>query len=79
MPTMWFAKDGRRPHTQSGPGTSITHNEVSVLFSEHEIKYVGRDAPNINPEAPSAWPVNVVLELESSESPSALLPALAFI
>ena len=53
MPVMWFAKDGARPHSQSGPGTSVSVEEAREIIGGHEIRFAGPAAPSINPNHPS--------------------------
>ena len=78
MPTMWFAKDGSRPNSQSGPGISITTEEALVIVGLHRAIFAGNEAPNINPNQPSHSLKNVVLEVESSSEISSLLPKAGF-
>lgn len=78
MLTMWFAKNGTRPNSQSGPGISITTEEAKVIVGLHPARFEGSDAPNINPNKPSHSLKNVVLEIESSAEVSSLLPEVGF-
>ena len=78
MPTMWLVKDGPRPHSQSGPGTSMTFDEVAAIFGSHQMRYAGLEAPSINAAKPSHSNKNVVLEVEATEGVSALLPEQGF-
>lgn len=48
MPVMWFAKDGRRPYTQQGPGVSILYEEIKGAFEANKAKYVSREPPEFN-------------------------------
>lgn len=78
MPTMWFAKDGSRPNSQSGPGISITTEEARVIIGSHEAKFVGSIAPSINQNKPTHSLKNVVLEIESNTEVSSLLPEVGY-
>jgi len=78
MPTMWFAKDGPRPHSQEGSGMPITSAEAQVVIGAREAKFVGIEAPSVNPEQPSHSLKNVVLEVETTADVSPLLPKVGF-
>lgn len=78
MATMWFAKDGSRPNSQSGPGVPITAAEAQVIVGLRRAKFVGKDAPSINTDRPSHSLKNVVLEIEESTEVSSLLPEVGF-
>lgn len=78
MPKIWSAKDGPRPYSQSGPGIPASHDEVEAIFSGYELVYHGLEPESINRERPTKWPVNVLVELEESESCTALLPQVGF-
>ncbi|HAP38971.1 MAG TPA: hypothetical protein DCQ94_04340 [Nitrospira sp.] len=78
MATMWFAKDGSRPYSQSGSGMPITTEEVQVIVGLRQAKFVGKDAPSINPDKPSHSLKNVVLEIEESTEVNPLLPEVGF-
>ena len=78
MPTMWFAKDGSRPNSQSGPGISITTQEAQVIIGLHQVIFVGSIAPSINKDKPTHSLKNVVLEIESSTEASSLLPEVGY-
>ena len=78
MPTMFFAKDGRRPDTQEGLGKRLSFDEAQAIFGSETIQYVGTEAPNINPDNPSHSLKNVVLEVEADEGFSSLLPKTGF-
>jgi len=78
MPTIWFAKDGVRPHTQQGNGITITQTEAQEIFSGNELHYVGDEAPNIRPDTPSKHPTNVVIQLEVGEPTSKIFPLVGF-
>jgi hypothetical protein len=78
MPTMWFSKDGKRPHTQSGPGTAITFDEAKAVVGSRTLYFAGLEAPSINPDRPSYFETNVVLEVEPGEGISDLLPRPGF-
>ncbi|MDH0431856.1 hypothetical protein N7366_00760 [Aeromonas caviae] len=75
---MWFAKDGPRPHSQKGPGMSITSEEVQDIVGTREVEFVGAEPPSINPEHPSDSLKNVVLEIEEASDVSPLLPKVGF-
>lgn len=45
MPTLWFAKDGPRPNSQSGPGVSITFDEAEAIIGSRQAIFAGVDAP----------------------------------
>lgn len=78
MPIIWFAKDGPRPSSQSGPGVQINNQEALVIVAEHDAIFVGSEPPSINPAAPSYSERNVVLEVESCEEVSPSLPKIGF-
>ena len=78
MTTMWFATDGSRPNSQSGPGIPITTEEVQVIAGLRQAKFVGKDAPSINPDRPSHSLKNVVLEIEANAEVISLLPEVGF-
>lgn len=78
MATMWFAKDGSRPNTQSGPGITITPEGVRVIVGLRRTRFVGRDAPSINPDRPSHSLRNVVLEIDEGAEVNSLLPEVGF-
>ena len=78
MAVMWFSKDGKRPHTQSGPGIGLSLNEIHSIFGKEHLRYVGTDAPSINPDTPSHSEKNVVLETDGDDSISELLPKAGF-
>ena len=78
MPTMWFAKNGRRPDTQEGPGIEISHEELETISRGYEVRFVSLDAPNINPELPPQDFVNVVVELEDQEPRSSKMYKTGF-
>ena len=65
MPVMWFAKDGARPHSQSGSGISVSVAEAFEIIGSHEIRFAGAEAPSINSGHPSSHPNNVVFEVAS--------------
>jgi hypothetical protein len=75
---MWFAKNGSRPNSQSGPGIPITTQEVRVIVGMRRAKFVGKDAPSINPDRPSHSLKNVVLEVEQIAEVNSLLPEVGF-
>ena len=78
MPTMWFAKDGPRPNSQSGPGISITTEEAQVIVGSYQAIFVGSIAPSINQNKPTHSLKNVVLEIESSTEVSSLFPKVGY-
>jgi hypothetical protein len=78
MPTMWFAKDGPRPHSQRGSGIPLTSAEAQAVVGAREAKFVGTEPPSINPEQPSHSLKNVVLEVEATSDVSPLLPKVGF-
>lgn len=78
MPTMWFAKDGPRPNSQRGPGTSITAEKAAAVVGLRELKYVGSEAPSINAETPSRYERNVILEVTSPQDTTSLMPKVGF-
>ncbi|WP_157639640.1 hypothetical protein [Burkholderia ubonensis] len=78
MPTMWFAKDGPRPNSQSGPGVSITFEEAEAIIGSRQAIFAGVDAPSINADRPSHAIKNVVLEVEPDEGASARLSETGF-
>lgn len=67
MATMWFSRDGRRPDTQRGSGIDISLGEILALFDPAALRFVGEEAPNINPDRPSHFERNVVLEISAEE------------
>jgi hypothetical protein len=78
MAIMWFAKDGKRPHTQSDPGIDISLGEIHAIFGKESLRYVGTEPPSINPDAPSHSEKNVVLEIDTDDGASDLLPQYGF-
>ncbi len=78
MTTMWFAKDGSRPNSQSGSGIPITTKEIRAIVGLRRAKFVGKDAPSINPDRPSHSLKNVVMEIEKSAEVNSLLPEVGF-
>jgi hypothetical protein len=78
MPTMWFLRDGRTPYTECGPGTRLSFDEAVAVFGTEQIRFVGRDAPSINPDAPGDAAENVMLEVEDTEGTNVLLPQAGF-
>lgn len=78
MPTIWFARDGARPHTQSGNGITVTTAEAEEILSNQEVNYLGTEAPNIRPSTTSKYATNVVIQLEADEPTSKLLPQAGF-
>lgn len=78
MPIIWYAKDGKRPHSQQGPGTPVTLAEAEKVIVGKTARFAGSVAPNINPENPSASVRNVVVELLHDEGQSVSLPEPGF-
>ena len=78
MLTMWFAKDGVCPKSQSGPRISITMEEAKVIIELRQAIFVGNDAPSINPNKPNHSLKNVILEIESSTEVGLLFPDVGF-
>lgn len=78
MAVMWFSKDGKRPHTQSGPGIDISLGEIHAIFGKEHLRYVGTEAPSINPDTPSHSEKNVVLETSADDGISDMLPKVGF-
>lgn len=74
MAIMWFSKDGRRPHTQRGPGIDIALEEIHAIFGSERLHFAGLEAPSINPDNPSHSAKNVVLEIDEEDGFSELLP-----
>lgn len=71
---MWFTKDGRRPHTQRGPGIDISASEIQAIFAAERLHFAGLEAPSINPDQPSSSVKNVILEIDEEDGFSDLLP-----
>lgn len=78
MAVMWFSKDGKRPHTQSGPGIDISLDEIHAIFGKELLRYVGTEAPSINPGTPSQSEKNIVLETDADDGISDMLPNIGF-
>jgi hypothetical protein len=78
MAIMWFSTDGLRPDTQRGPGTDISVQEVHAIFGKDQLRYVGVEAPSINPKTPSHSEKNVVLEIDEDDDSSERLPKAGF-
>ena len=78
MATMWFAKDGSRPNSQSGSGMPVTTEEFQAIVGLRQARFVGKDAPSINPDRPSHSLKNVVLEIEDGTEVNSLLPEVGF-
>lgn len=78
MAIMCFSKDGKRPHTQSGPGIGISLKEIHAIFGKDHLRYVGTEAPSINPDTPSHSEKNVVLQIDGEDGVSELLPRAGF-
>lgn len=77
MATLWFSKDGPRPHTQSGPGIPISLSEAEAIFTE-QVRYCGLEPPSINPNTPSHSVKNVVLEITEVDGSSKDFPKVGF-
>lgn len=78
MPTMWFAKDGRRPNSQRSPGIPLSSEEAEAIAGLRELRYVGIEAPSINVEKPSQYERNVVFEIASEKDGSARMPKVGY-
>lgn len=78
MALMWFSKDGLRPHTQRGPGTQLSVDEITSIFPKEHLRYAGTEAPSINPDKPSHSERNVVLELQEEDHVHPRLPERGF-
>lgn len=78
MPTMWLIKDGRTSYTESGPGIPLSFTEAVTVFASEDLRFVGRKAPSINPDAPSDTVENVLLQVGEDEGTNALLPQAGF-
>ncbi|GHA87359.1 hypothetical protein [Cognatilysobacter bugurensis] len=78
MPTLWFVPDGRVPYTSHGPGMPITLEEAVAVFGTDPLRYLGRAAPSLQPDAPSEDPRNVIVELGEAEGRNTLLPEPGF-
>ena len=78
MPVMWFAKDGPRPDSQSGPGCPISKDETRALVGVREAKFVGAEPPSVNSDRPSRDIKNVILEVESPSDICDVLPKVGF-
>ena len=74
MAIMWFSRDGSRPHTQRGPGTDISLEEIHAVFGSERLHFAGLEAPSVNPDRPSHSEKNVVLEIDEEDGFSDLLP-----
>lgn len=78
MATMFYARDGRRPDTQEGPGIQLTSDQLLAVVGTDEVRYCGRKAPSINPDSPSRSKKNVVIELEASDQATPNFPHPGF-
>ena len=78
MATMFFSKDGKRPHTQAGPGVWISLSEAALIFKDLRIIYWGGEAKDINPDSPSRTLKNVVIETDRHDGVSAIFPKDGF-
>ena len=78
MAIMWFSKDGLRPHTQRGSGLEISLEEIHAVFGSERLRFTGAEAPSINPDNPSNFEKNVVLEVDVADGVSDLLPQAGF-
>src|SRR5262245_5262997 len=78
MPTLWYAKDGRRPETQRGPGVPISFQELNTVFADADPRFVSGEAPEFNVDRPSRYPVRVVVEVEAHEGSDSRFPKAGF-
>ena len=78
MATMFFSKDGKRPHTQAGPGVWISLSEATLIFKDLRIIYWGSEAKDINPDSPSRSLKNVVIETNRHDGVSTIFPKHGF-
>jgi hypothetical protein len=78
MAIMWYSKDGSRPHTQRGPGTDLTLEEIGAVFAKEELRYAGTEAPSINPDTPSHSEKNVVVEIDEEDGFNERMPKPGF-
>ncbi len=78
MAIMWYSKDGSRPHTQHGPGTDLTLDEISAIFAKDHLRYVGTEAPSINSDTPSHSEKNVVVEIDGDDGFNESMPKAGF-
>ncbi|MFC0676401.1 hypothetical protein ACFFGH_00870 [Lysobacter korlensis] len=78
MPTMWLIRDGRTSYAEAGQGMPLSFAEAVDLFASEDLRFVGRRAPSINPDAPSDSIENVLLQVEEGEGTNALLPQAGF-
>lgn len=78
MPKMWFARDGKRPDTQSRPAIEISFSEAESIASNCEIRFVGAEAPSIHPDQPSESLKNVVIEAGEEEGNHSRFPKTGF-
>ena len=78
MATMWFARDGKRPHSQHGPGMEITRQDLDAIVGRHEARYMGPEAPSINPDKVSSTVKHVVLEIDAQDSNHPGFPVAGF-
>jgi hypothetical protein len=78
MPTLWFIKDGRVSYAESGPGTPLGFDEAVAVFGNEQVRFIGREAPNLGPDRPGDRADNVMLEVDETEGTNALLPRPGF-
>lgn len=78
MPTLYFAKDGRRPDTQRGLGIRVSFEELGAAFPNGTPQFVSVDAPEFNVDHPSQYPVRVVVEVEANEGTTSEYPKVGF-
>ncbi len=78
MLIMWFAKDGLRPESQSGPGIDISNAESEIIIGGRALIFSGEEAPSINPEQPSYSVKNVIIEVRKKSECSAQLSKVGF-
>jgi hypothetical protein len=78
MPTLWYAKDGRRPDAQRGPGVAISFQDLNSLFPDTEPLFVSVQPPEFNVDQPTQYPVRVVVEVQPQEGTDARFPKVGF-
>lgn len=78
MPVLYYAKDGRRPDTQRGEGIRLTFDEIAAAFGSRGAHYLSKEPPEINPDKPSRYPVNVIIEVEEVDGTNEHFPKVGF-
>jgi len=78
MPTLYYTKDGRRPHTQRGPGINVSFQDLSTAFPNINPRFVSIEAPEFNVDKPSQYPMRVVVEVEADEGTTTEYPKSGF-